>query len=82
VTLPHFPEGVTGIWADILAWGEINRVSVCGFMAALKEYELTSELVDEAFGVLRGKYGLKGHFDIKERVRRYNIKRASNRLYC
>jgi hypothetical protein len=34
-------------------------------MAALKEYDLTSEIVDEAFGVLRGKYGLMGHFDIK-----------------
>lgn len=81
MTLPHFHEGITGIWAELLAWGEINKIPVCAFIAALKDYELTSEIVDEAFGILRGKYGLKGHFEIAERVRKYNIKRASNKLY-
>jgi hypothetical protein len=81
VTLPRFEEGLTGIEAELLAWGEVHKVPVCGFIAAMKDYELTSEIVDEAFGLLRGKYGLQGHFNIADRVRKYNIRKASSRLY-
>jgi hypothetical protein len=38
VNLPQFGEGVSGIPAEVLAWGEVNRVPVCGFVAAFGEY--------------------------------------------
>lgn len=64
-----------------MAWGELKKIPVCGFIAAMKEYELTSKIIEETFGSLRGKYGLDGHFDIADKVKRYNIKKASNKLY-
>lgn len=70
-----------GLEADILGWGELKKVPVCGFIAAMKEYELTSKIIEEAFGSLRGKYGLDGNFDIADKVKKYNIKKASNKLY-
>ena len=50
-------------------------------MVAMKEYELTSDIIGECFGGLRGKYGLKdANCKIGEKVRKYNIKKASNKL--
>ena len=55
---------------------------VTGFMVAMKEYELTSDIIEECFDGLRGKYGLKdANCKIGEKVRKYNIKKASNKLY-
>ena len=48
----------------------------------MNEYELTSDIIRESFGGLRGKYGLKDvSVDISDKVRKYNIKKASNKMY-
>jgi hypothetical protein len=33
------------------------------------------------FGSLRGKYGMLGEEDVSEQVKRYNMKKASSKLY-
>ena len=51
-------------------------------MVAMNEYELTSDIISESFEGLRGKYGLKDvSVDISDKVRKYNIKKASNKMY-
>jgi hypothetical protein len=43
---------------------------------------LSSEIVEAGFGALRGKYGVpSSSFEIGERVRKYNMRKYSNKLY-
>lgn len=62
--MPRFEEGITGIFGEVLVWGELNRVSVTGFVGSFGEYELSSNIIEQNFGVLRGRYGFEGNFDI------------------
>lgn len=70
-----------GLQADLLQWCELNRIPVCGFIGIFGEYELSSEIIETVFGSLRGKYGILGQEDISEQVKRYNMKKASSKLY-
>jgi hypothetical protein len=53
-----------GIGADLLQWGELNKVSICCYVGIFGEYELSSEIIESVFGALRGKHGLSGNFEI------------------
>jgi hypothetical protein len=70
-----------GLAADIIQWGEINKYSVCCFVGIFGEYELSSQIIEEVFGALRGKHGMTGNADISENVKRYNMKKYSNKIY-
>lgn len=80
-SVPRFNEGVMGVGADLLQWGELNRSAVCCFVGLFGEYELSSEIIEESFGALRGKLGMNGRAEIGERVRKFNMKKYANRLY-
>jgi hypothetical protein len=70
-----------GVAADLLQWGEINRRPVCCFVGLFGEYELSSEIIEESFGALRGRLGMNGNAEISERVRKYNMRKYANKLY-
>ena len=70
-----------GVAADLLQWGEIKRRPVCCFVGLFGEYELSSEIIEESFGALRGRLGMNGNAEISERVRKYNMRKYANKLY-
>jgi hypothetical protein len=70
-----------GVAAELLQWGELNRSPVCCFVGLFGEYELSSDIIEESFGALRGRLGMNGKAEVGERVRRFNMKKYANRLY-
>lgn len=80
-SIARFPEGIMGMAADLLQWGELYRRSVCCFIGIFGEYELSSEIIEGSFGALRGKLGMNGNADIGERVRKHNMRKYANKLY-
>ena len=67
--------------ADLLQWGELNRRPVCCFVGIFGEYELSAEVIEAAFGALRGRLGMNGNAEMGEWVRKYNMKKYANKIY-
>ena len=79
--MSRFSEGVGGFGGELLEWGETRKKAVLSLVGAVGEYEMSSEVVESLFGALRGKFGLEGDFPIAEKVKKYNLRQNSKKMY-